>query len=849
MVRHRRFLTCLAVLLGCCALSESVPAQNIRQAVIVSPPRHGNANPFAVMGHVRNPQVFELATASPSLVELIDVFARGLTDAASKNVRIIRNGRSINTFYDEKSTTRLMPGDLVIIDGQSSRGTIFRGGQSNAESADGRVRIGIFGVLPYPLLTEINAGQTASAKSIARSLGQSDEQAELAAAQAQFIVPRRFSRTDATTQLPDCSVIIFKPSTIDTSRLPPRLPAPVRPSQAASPVGPQDAATPRPPLAGNIGAPRPLAQIPNARSLSPPGTATVPHSPSQRPPFAPHAQPVPSQATSRAPANDQPLRRDAEERVRDLLTSPSSVSVESDGNSLEAKQAPRTDALPGRVNLSDDETNDSPATKPFQSFVDQRLDNASTPEEDAPVELPLTPANDAPAGTPGSSQDDHLTVARDVQVRDDGVAAEARQAAVSDENMPFPTAIKSGAVSSSQSKSESPAQRPATDRKAPAKASNQQQSQVLDAVQKGTVSPRLLKPANWPLISALTIGGGVVLSILLMMIVVAWRKPDLPTVADPGERFWLEKIIQNELPIENEPVSLPNGEQLFGKATPIVRIDAAHSSVPKPHFLAAGGESGVRRGSAPPSADPESGSSDSPATDTDNNSGTRTPRHDDRPGRSQPMVPLRPAAKHSPVVEAATGVSTGFALDLARTPSSMVASRETETHGKTRRRAFRVDSGHRPVSPAESVTQISGIETRSVAREKQAPTTEAQQSVAQPNGRVAQSTDEIRDVSDTVESKVPRPRFLRRRSTVTADTQSATEPLPAANDQTIVPTLPVGSEQSPTARQAEKPELTNAPVENPHSEISVKPARSVAETDDLLDRVLSSMHQEKRGDQ
>ena len=856
MVRHRRFLACLAVLLGCCALSESMPAQNIRQAVIVSPPRHGSSNLFAVMGHVRNPQVFELATASPSLVELVDVFARGLTDTASKNVRIIRNGRSIITFYDKKSTTRLMPGDLVIIDGQSSHGTIFRGGQSNVESADGRVRIGIFGVLPYPLLTEVNAGQTASAKSIARSLGQSDEQAELSAAQAQFIIPRRFSRTDATTQLPDCSVIIFKPSTIDTSRLPPRLPAPVRPSQAASPVGPQNAATSRPPLAGITGAPRPLAQIPNARSLSPPGTATVPPSPSQRSPLNSLAQPTPGQPSG----SDQPLRRDAEERVRDLLTSPSSVSVESNGSPLQANRTQGTGNQLGRVNLKDDETNDSPATKPFQSFVDQRPENKSESASDVTVELPLTPADDASAGLPRRSPNAPQIENGRLQGHNKRMAADSKSAPVSnDDNMPFPTAIRPEAESNSQSESVLPGQTQAADKMASTTLSSRQQSQVLGAVQKGTVSPLPIRPANWPLISALAIGGGVVLSILLMMIVVALRKPDLPTVADPGERFWLEKIIQNELPIEDEPVALPVGEQLFGKATPIVRVDAAHSSVPKPHFLAAGGESGVRRGSAPPPADPESGESDSPMTGIGDTPETRTPRHDDRPGRSQPMIPMRPAAERARDVTAGARVSTGFSLDLARMPASVVTDRETTTPHKPGRQAFRIDSGHQPVSqpgvPSQSVRKSFDAQTAaaegpaSTELETQVLETSPQQAETRQDGHAAQTGSETRDVSDTVKSSVPRPRFLRRRSTATANSQPMTASQFAADSQAIAHSLPAVAEQPSTGPQAKPSDATNTSTQEPQADISIRPARSVAETADLLDRVLSSVDQEKRGDQ
>ncbi len=475
MIRHRRLLTSLAVLLGCCTLYGPPTAlgQNIQQAVVTSPPRHGSSNLFAVMGHVRDPQVFELATASPSLVELLDVFARGLTDTASSNVRIIRKGRAINTFYRKDSTERLMPGDLVIVDGRSSRGTIYRGGQSNAASAAGRVRIGVLGVLPYPLLIQLNAGESASARSIAESLGQS----ELAATQAQFIVPRRFSRTDATTLLPDGSVIIFDPSTIDISRLPPTLPSPVRPSQAAPPTSPQDAATGRPPLTGQIGAPRPLAQIPYARSLSAPGMADGPNSSARQTPIPPSSQPTLNR-TLREPSNsDQPLRRDAEERVRDLLTSPSSVPVESAGNPISTAPAPPAGDGPGRVSLNDkvanttsdsaarqkptraaspDKTSTQQATKPFQSFVDQHAETDADSEKPGRVELPLTPtepsADDRSAQAPGNVPNEFPVADGAVQDRDENAAVASRSFVISnDRDMSFPTAVKSATALESQS--------------------------------------------------------------------------------------------------------------------------------------------------------------------------------------------------------------------------------------------------------------------------------------------------------------------------------------------------------------------------------------------------------------
>ena len=874
MPQQRRILVCLTVLLGCCAQLELMFAQNpgATQARIVTPPRLGAPNVFTVMGHVGDQRAFELATASPSLVELVEVFARGLTDTASYNVRIVRNGRVINTLYYRKdSPERLMPGDLVIVDGKSTHGTIIRGGRSDSVSPDGIVRVGVLGALPYPVILEFGVGQVATLASIATGHLNQPEGAML---RAQVIAPRRFGQMDVTAQLPDCSVIVFEPSTIDRWRLPTNLRPPHRPRESGGPTEQHDAADPRQlrPYSGEP--PRPLSQVPFARNLTAPGIAAVPANshPGLMPPKT-----LPSAPSGGPARNDQPLQRDAEERVRDLLTSPSSVAIESSQAPRQSDQA--TDQQePGRVSLGDQvktnaATTEEPAnasrgrlgrpspvaTKPFQSFTDTSAAKGAASADAGPVELPLAPANEPEKGTSATSDS---SVARersgfaDTSLGGSGPSVSYRSGAVSssDSSMPFPTPVaESGQDAAVPQHAES------GNAAATLSATTSESSRHPDAVLKGSVAPKPFRPANWPLVSALTIGGIVVVSILLMMIVVAWRRPDLPAAVDPGQRFWLERIIQNELPIEDEPVSLPNGEQLFGQATPILRVDAAHSSVPKPHFLAAGGASGIRRGSAPPSADPESGESDSPMTGTRETPETRTPRHDDRPSRSQPMVPLRPAAEHSATVETGTGVSSGIALDLARMPSSVVASRETEPRHKPGRRAFRVDSGHQPVprSRVSSASVSKSFDVDATLAEvpasaepgTQVSNPEERQTDIRQNDRAARTGSGPRVVADGAETSVPRPRFLRRRSVVATEVQPAAGAQAVADGQTIASSQPAFEEKPPTRRQVEKSVLTNASAAEPQAEISIKPARSVAETADLLDRVLSSVHQEKRGNQ
>lgn len=863
MPLHRRVLSCLALILGCCALPESTYAQGngATLARVITPPHANSLNLFTVMGHVRDQRAFELATASPTLVELISVFGQGLTETASNNVRIIRNGRVIKVFYKKNSTERLMPGDLVIVDGRSSHGTIIRGGRSNSATADGVVRVGVLGILPYPLILEFSAGHATTLSSVAGSLGQSES--EVAMSRVRVIAPRRSGRTDPASPIADCSVIVFDPSTIDVSRLPrfPERLKPVRPGQSAPPVGRQDATNAQVAPPPGLETPRPLAQVPFARSLTVPGIATVPSGPTAGAgtPQAPQTMPRGSAA---APSqDDQPLQRDAEERVRDLLTSPSSVAIES------AQRPDRTTdpSGPGRVSLDAQTGEDaatrkssgnnssgrtpSLATKPFQSFVEQPAER-----DDGTVELPLTPADSLPvdgAASSGERPDGELPVAVEKTQQPAALANDdiSRSRSSADSSMPFPTPVESSsqlATAAGTLKSNAAALRPVETKRT--------ESRVLDAVQQGRVEPKPVSPANWPLVSALAIGGTAALSVLVMMIIVAWRKPEAPMPIVPGERFWLDRMIQNELPIEDEPVDLPNGEQLFGKATPIHRVDAAHSSVPKPHFLAAGGESGVRRSGAPPLDDPESDESDSPTTDTGEIPGTRTPRRDDRPNRSQPQVPLRPAAEHSVPVSMGSRSSTGFALDLTRTPASSVANEATETSRTPRRRAFRVDSGHQPAPRpgvrTGAVEKPVTVEQVSTENGPGNSTTTAQREVArQANGARASIDSETSSGSKAADSAVRRPRFLKKQSVVLAETQSVKKSLPAVSVQPVADSRPVVDEPQAAVKHSENSESSKTGAEKPQPEISVKPARSVAQNDDLLDRVLSSVNLERRGDQ
>ena len=783
-----------------------------------------------------------------------------------------------------------MPGDLVVVDGKAAHGTIFRGGQSNAVSADGRTRIGILGVLPYPILLDEESTQI-TRRWVAAELNQPGT---TAADQAKSITPRRFVRTDASTPLPDCSVVIFDRTTIDFSRLP-QLPKPYDPTQASPPPQPRQQPVAQPyPQPGGIDIPRPLTQIPQARNATAPGYAAVPATPPAAVGALPPRTATSPEATAR-PSIDQPLQRDEEERVRDLLTSPGSVAVERGAPDSGIAAQRRQDTPAGRVSLNGDtgqagEESSRAAAKPFSSFIETdemattELELQPRPTTEPQSEIPTRIA--PPAESQRTASETSETQASDRQSADarESDAATAQRVA-EDSSMPFPAPVKSTSESPLHVEdvtiADSTGDWQQDTREAHAlSASPAGNAVVTELTDARSVELKQPAPWNWPLVSVVIISCFAAAVTGVMMLVVARQDGSQPTPVVLGERYWLDRIIQNELPIEDEPVELPQGEQLFGKAVPIRRLDAAHQSVPKPHFLAAGGESGIRRTSQPTPGDPESTGDDSPVSTTDPHTPSTTPYRDDRPGRSRPAVPMRPAAErrttsesdsdiavverlHSTAAEADTAPksapervqtlkrtaipvdgesaeakaesetdrqpgrtqpptarqsSSGISLDISRLPSAQTGSSkrpsgstDIEKNAEPARRSLRVDNGHQ------------GLQ-RSVSAQEPAVPASVDQAAAKRPGAVGSLTNADSQPSDAVNVEatvepsssktppVPRPRFLQRQRNAAVNVSAESK------------------------------------GKQPQQDIAIEPARSVADTGDLLDRVLSSVQDEKRGD-
>ncbi len=628
------------------------------------------ANWFTVMGHVGRSQTYELPTSTPSLVDFIR-FAGDLKPTASGQLRIVRNGRvSVRVRYSPSSTEKLLPGDLVIVDGKMAHGRIFRGRNSDVAASTGPVQIGLIGIRRWPVIME-SAPERATIRWITQQLGQH----ESASVGVKAIVPRNFTQTTPDTRLQSGSVLVFNPALVDISRLPAGLPEPVDVSRPAGSATPPSSARPPSPL------PLPLSPGLAARAdTSTPGHTAIP-------------EPVATQFNP-GPAAD----RAQDEFSKDLLTDPRSVTLEPQPapavgrtrltDTSSAATRPRPDPSPDTRIAPDEaassgtaadqpaEIIESPqATRPFQSFIAQ------------PAQIERHNPVPEISGTPDSStaEADHALEA----------AAITAPAAVS--------LATQGATSVTESNPpETPdghdPPQPPTDSSGPPAA----EPDTTASADSSMLIPKVPTPWNWPVIAICIIGGiGILIATGMVLSIARHDTTPRPTPVAQTSRYWLDRIINDELPIDEEPVQITAGEALFGRPTRIVRVDEPHASIPMPHFLKRGGQSGSvpTTPSAPDSPHPELPDDD----DRDQRPTTYTPQRSDRPTTRRPQrpdVPVRPAARSKQSTVAETVAET----TSEPSPESLAAPAAT-------RRTVRIDTAH-PVTDTVQTSEPARRERR-----------------------------------------------------------------------------------------------------------------------------------------
>lgn len=776
------------------------------------------ANYFAIMGHIKHPMAYQLPTSAPSLVDFIR-FAGGVLKTTTGEIRIVRGERVVQqTMLTSSSTIKLMPGDLVIVDGgREGRGTIFRGGNNRADSTgeeSGRLhQIALIGVRPYPVIMQMTP-DVATKRWILQQLRQ-----DLSMASSVKVVSRRHfgAAPGIDTRLTDNTVLVFADGLINTAALP-QLPSPFvagrdrhadqKPFVQNQPPAPSAAAQ----LPLPITQPFPEGRVQTDRSATPtpPGYSVMPD----------------ARDSAESSAADP-------ETTREILTHPGSVPLDErqsplpgrahvgDSGSAAVRRPPRT-----RSNETDrddsvgfnpravleSETGDSEvdstvrpeaadpeAKKPFVSQPDPVAvpvipDSANRAET---TELPLTPLGpggnststrtpvtpgQVPAVTgsrttlPGNSANSHPQSGSSVEPAPtraeplnppgpvnslEPVPSSATPLKPVAEVPEMPHATPSPSLAA-QSADELAGNLHGAAESAPAVSGTPAGSGLVTAdtdagifthgeSDGSRIVPHNEEGTSWPLIAAGFIGSLGFLAAFSLLLSITGPAPPTTVKAAKSDREWLDDIINDELPVEQEPVAEPAVSELFGRPTdaPTLRLDAAHRSVPRPHFLDRGDQTGIGQPRtpepdipAPDSKKPDDRPDDPPIVVPPRGDGSR---------RRTPDVPFTPAAGQQ---EAETAKQSQGIVEQLRQPV-----KEPEQNSPVSRPVFRIDSTHgsgvpskRPARPASAVVAQNQSARSDESEQKQAAGSQAAKISVEPARSVAAGSDLLDRVLASVES-------------------------------------------------------------------------------------------------
>jgi hypothetical protein len=269
----------------------------------------------------------------------------------------------------------------------------------------------------------------------------------------------------------------------------------------------------------------------------------------------------------------------------------------------------------------------------------------------------------------------------------------------------------------------------------PRRADNFPQGEDVSVVGKPRIIPREKSASRWPLITAGVIGSLGFLAAFSLLLSMTGPPPVTPAPAAKSDRYWLDKIINDELPVSEEPAAEPVVTQLFGRPTnaPTLRLDAGHSEIPRPHFLDRGRQSGVGQQRSPRPDIPQPDSK-RPDRETEDGPDTIPPRRSSSPRRG-PDVPLAPAAEEQ---SAGTAVS--------ERPAAVP---------KPKQRIVRVDTGHDPGLPAKQPADRQPTAKTQSATER-STTDSSQKIVVKPAASVVAGSDLLDRILASVESEKAR---------------------------------------------------------------------------------------------
>ncbi len=687
---------------------------------------------FTIMGHIARPNCYELPTSAPSLVTFVE-FAGSLTETAAGPMRIVRDGRTIqSTFYSDKSTLRLVPGDIIVVDGKVNQGRIIlRGNQKATDDEATEVSLAITGLRDYPVVLQIPA-ERATIRWVTRHLGLDPAVANYVKA----ITQSQSERIFPDTRLATGTVLTFNPAYVDQSRLPDDLPVPIKAGRQPAPA--QQAAGPTRPVAQ-----QPLTGPPSNQYGAAPGRARVPTI--SQPPASRNAQ-----------SENLALPEAEQSFVQQLLTDPASVPLDEPTPELSGRayvpqqpasvqpstavtDIPRRAAqsLPASTPAPANERSDEPpvsifspeASRPYQSepATPETLQpfgsSRNALEDSQPEPQPAASISRAEAGDAGN---DHggfsLAMQAATLATSTAITNSAQPTATSNNETRPPSRPTTPPTQTAGSPTPTPPFTPLMPVQSPSELPTLADSAPTNlptmATQPSSDGSKLLPPppgnVNWPIISICVVGLLGAIAACFLIYSIAHENPT-PRVAqiDTSGRYWLDRMIDNDIPIEEEAVNYPHNTQLFGKPAPIQRVDAAHRTVPRPHFSAPGGKSGVLKENPTMPAAPAPDNSDkvdtrivrihsggplrkqsAAAVPTPYSVETEAKRRDTASGLSEFAATAVFGDTTEQVDRSSVAIEKSAAVEKSETEAS--AAQPSAASSQKPGRQFRLDTGHKP---------------------------------------------------------------------------------------------------------------------------------------------------------
>lgn len=173
---------------------------------------------YGVIGHIGKQGVFEFLAPCANLAELIERTG-GLLKSATGNLKIVHSdGSEDRTFYSLHSQQKLLPNDILIVEGIADNSRHERQENQDESRTTKRIRIGLINMIDRPVVLKIRTDLA----TLDRLLGYLNQPPELAKT-LQIVRPAGSpsrKNEEANPLLTEGSIVVFAPGSVTASSLP-----------------------------------------------------------------------------------------------------------------------------------------------------------------------------------------------------------------------------------------------------------------------------------------------------------------------------------------------------------------------------------------------------------------------------------------------------------------------------------------------------------------------------------------------------------------------------------------------------------------------------------------------------